>query len=129
MFNTSTKIALALLIVLVAPAPSFARAAGQEEGINLPVSGSPRGHFAMPSESRRHIEVTKTGEATNRLLQFTGLKFNLMAATGGKPTCSPQHPTLSRIVEFHHVQDLDKNHFRPPFRPGGSIRFICKDGR
>jgi hypothetical protein len=43
MSKASAKIILALLAVLAAPAASFARAAGQEETVNLPISGSPQG--------------------------------------------------------------------------------------
>jgi len=72
MFNTSAKIALALLLVLVAPAASFARAAGQEERAILSVSGSLRGHFATPSESRRHIEATNPAA----LIGWPKIQFN-----------------------------------------------------
>src|SRR5712671_2473707 len=72
LLSTPTKIALALLVVLVAPAPSFARAAGQEERTTLPVSGSLRGHFATPSESRRHTEATHPAA----LIGWPKIQFN-----------------------------------------------------
>lgn len=43
MSKASAKIILALLAGLAAPTASFARAAGQEEPINLSISGSPQG--------------------------------------------------------------------------------------
>jgi len=43
MSNTSAKIILALLVVLAAPAASFARAAGEAGMGNVPISGIPPG--------------------------------------------------------------------------------------
>jgi hypothetical protein len=43
MSKASAKIILALLAGLAAPTASFARAAGQEETVNLSISGSPQG--------------------------------------------------------------------------------------
>ena len=43
MSSTSTKVALALLVVLAAPAASFARTAGQAGMGNVPISGIPQG--------------------------------------------------------------------------------------
>lgn len=43
MSNTSAKIALAFFIFLTAPAPSFARMAGEAGMGNVPISGIPPG--------------------------------------------------------------------------------------
>ena len=66
MSNTSTRIALARLVVLAAPAASFARAAGQEEAVTLPVSGSPQG--PANAGGMKNVTVDPSGTANASML-------------------------------------------------------------
>ena len=64
MSSTATKIALALLVVLAAPAASFARVAGQAGMGNVPISGIPQGPANAGGMNNAAVDPSGIGNAS-----------------------------------------------------------------
>jgi hypothetical protein len=62
--NTSAKIALALLVVLAAPAASYARIAGAAGSGNVPISGIPPGPANAGGMNNVMVDPSGIGNAS-----------------------------------------------------------------
>ena len=64
MSNTSVKIALAFLVLLAAPAASYARMAGGAGSGNLPISGIPAGPANAGGMNNSTVDPSGIGNAS-----------------------------------------------------------------
>lgn len=64
MSNRSTKIALAILVVLVTPAASFARMAGEAGTGNVPINGIPPGPANAGGMNNIRVDPSGIGNAS-----------------------------------------------------------------
>lgn len=64
MSNRSTKIALAILVVLATPAASFARMAGEAGTGNVPISGIPPGPANAGGMNNVTVDPSGIGNAS-----------------------------------------------------------------
>ncbi len=64
MSNTSVKIALAFLVLLAAPAASYARMAGGAGSGNLPISGIPAGPANAGGMNNATVDPSGMGNAS-----------------------------------------------------------------
>jgi hypothetical protein len=64
MSNTSVKIALALLVLLAAPAASYARMAGGAGSGNVPISGIPTGPANAGGMNNVTVDPSGIGNAS-----------------------------------------------------------------
>ena len=64
MSNRSTKIALAILVVLATPAASFARMAGETGTGNVPISGIPPGPANAGGMNNVTVDPSGSGNAS-----------------------------------------------------------------
>jgi hypothetical protein len=64
MSNTSVKIALAFLVLLAAPAASFARMAGGAGSGNVPISGIPPGPANVGGMNNVTVDPSGIGNAS-----------------------------------------------------------------
>ena len=64
MSNRSTKIALAILVVLATPAASFARMAGEAGTGNVPISGIPPGPANAGGMNNVTVDSSGIGNAS-----------------------------------------------------------------